>query len=54
MKCPSCGAELPSYTFTKQLTKSGNSLVITLEKEVKEALDLKHGDILQVKITKFG
>lgn len=54
MKCPKCGSEIKpkSYSFTKHLTKSGNSLVITITDEIKRVLDLKHGDLLQVSITK--
>jgi len=54
MKCPNCGAELPSLTFIKAITKSGNSLGITLVEEVVEALNLKHGDKVQVTITKLS
>ena len=54
MKCQNCGTNIKpkSYCFTKSLTKSGNSLVITITDEIKKALDLKHGDILQITIIK--
>jgi len=54
MNCPKCGTEIKpiSYRFTKSLTKSGNSLVITVTDEIKHLLDLKYGDILDVQITK--
>ncbi len=54
LKCPSCGVELKSYTFTKQLTRSGNSLVITVTDEIKEVLGLEHGSIVQVNLTKLA
>lgn len=55
MECPNCGAKIlpKSYRFTKQLTKSGNSLVITITGEIKQALNLKHGDLLDIKLTKL-
>jgi len=54
MNCPKCGTEIKpiSYRFTKSLTKSGNSLVITITDEVKQTLNLKHGDLLEIQITK--
>lgn len=53
MKCPNCGGELKTYVFTKKLTKSGNSLVLTITEEVRKALDLKHGNIVQITLTKL-
>ena len=53
LNCPKCGAEIPSYTFTKQITKSGNSLVLSIPEEVCKVLSLKHEDILQVTVTKL-
>jgi len=55
VKCPDCGCEVKprTYSFSKVLTKSGNSLVITITDETRQALDLKHGDLLDVKITKI-
>jgi len=54
MKCQECGSAITpkSYRFTKSLTKSGNSLVITITDEIRTALELEHGNILDVKITK--
>jgi len=54
MKCPFCGKEVPSYTFTKKLTKSGNSLVISVPKEAKQVLRLKHGAVVKITITKLS
>jgi len=54
MDCPNCGAKIKpkTYKFTKALTRSGNSLVITVTDEIKKALDLEHGDLLDIQITK--
>ena len=55
MKCQDCGTKIKPKThrFTKSLTKSGNSLVITVSEEIKTILALKHGDLLDIKITKL-
>ena len=57
MKCPNCGETIqirPTIAvFTKQLTKSGNSLVVSIPAEVCRNLSLHRGDFLKIKLSKF-